>query len=228
MALWSELIGFGLAIALSPLHIALLLLLLLGPRPLQRGGWLVGLWLVTSMLTPALLVSLGHGLLLSMEKGTGHRTGLDLLAAGALLALGFNALVQPAEEGSVPGWSRRLDDFAAQPLAGLLLISTALQLAVPDDLFLYAKASATLLEAAPGRGQELMAIVLFGLCCSLLLLVPLLAWLLLGGERVVPLLRSGQQWLYRRGDLLAGLISISLAIYLGWQGIEGLRSGVAG
>ena len=128
----------------------------------------------------------------------------------------------------MPGWSRRLDDFAAQPLAGLLLISTALQLAVPDDLFLYAKASAALLEAAPSRGQEALAIALFGLCCSLLLLVPLLAWLLLGGERVVPLLRSGQSWLYRRGDLLAGLLSIGLAVYLGWQGIEGLRSGLAG
>ncbi len=224
MALWSELVGFALAISLSPVHIALLLLLLLGPKPLQRGGWLVGLWLITSMLALALLLTLGHGLVLSMEKGTDHRTGLDLLAAGVLLGLGFNALLQPAEEGAVPGWSRRLDDFAAQPLASLLLISTALQLAVPDDLFLYAKASATLLAAAPDRSQEVVAVLVFGFSCTLLLMVPLLAWLLLGQERVLPLLRGGQQWLYRRGDLLVGLLSITLAVYLGWQGIEGLRA----
>jgi hypothetical protein len=34
-----------------------------------------------------LLLSVGHGLLLTMAKGSGHRTGLGPLAAGALLAL---------------------------------------------------------------------------------------------------------------------------------------------
>ncbi len=40
-ALLGELSAFGLAIGFSPLHIGLLLLMLLGPRPLQRGA---GLW----------------------------------------------------------------------------------------------------------------------------------------------------------------------------------------
>jgi len=61
---------------------------------------------------------------------------------------------------------------------------------------------------------------------GLLLLVPLLALLLLGAERVQPLLRSGKQWLFARGDLLVGLVSIGLAAYLGWQGIEGLQLGL--
>jgi hypothetical protein len=36
-------------------------------------------------------------------------------------------------------------------------------------------------------------------------------------------LEAAKQWLFRRGDLLLGLLSLALAIYLGWQGIEGLR-----
>jgi hypothetical protein len=31
--------------------------------------------------------------------------------------------------------------------------------------------------------------------------------------------------LFAKGDLLVGLVSVSLAVYLGWYGIEGLRLG---
>ena len=92
-SLLGELSAFGLAIGFSPLHIGLLLLLLLGPKPLQRGGWFVAAWLVTAALAVTLLLTVGHGLVLSMEKGTSHRTGLDLLAAGALLGLGLKELL---------------------------------------------------------------------------------------------------------------------------------------
>lgn len=36
--LWAELLAYGSGISLSPIHIGLLLLLLLGPDPLRRGG----------------------------------------------------------------------------------------------------------------------------------------------------------------------------------------------
>jgi mRNA interferase MazF len=36
--LWAELLAYGSGISLSPLHIGLLFLLLLGPQPLRRGA----------------------------------------------------------------------------------------------------------------------------------------------------------------------------------------------
>jgi hypothetical protein len=89
MALLTELGAFALAIGFSPLHIVLLLLLLLGPDPLRRGSLFVLGWIITAATVLLLLLTLGHGLLLTMDKGDSHRTGLDLLAAGALLALGL-------------------------------------------------------------------------------------------------------------------------------------------
>ena len=53
--------------------------------------------------------------------------------------------------------------------------------------------------------------------------LPLLALLLVGPERILPLLERGKQWLFAKGDLLVGLVSVALALYLGWQGIEGLQ-----
>lgn len=195
--LLGELAAFALAVGISPLHIALLLLLLLGPRPLHRGGWFVAGWLLTTALAVVLLLSVGHGLLLTMEKGSGHRTGLDLLAAGAL------------------------------PLPLLLVVSAALELASPDNLFLLAKAAGGLLAAGLGTGQEVVGAALFCLLSASLLMLPLLALPVAGSDRVLPLLEAGKGWLFSRGDLVVALVSLALAGYLGWQGIEGLQLGLA-
>jgi len=224
--LLSELAAFALAVGFSPLHIALLLLLLLGPQPLRRGGWFLAGWLLTTAAAVGLLLTVGHGFVLTMEKGSGHRTGLDLLAAGALLGLGVKELLSREEEGQAPGWTNKLEQFCAMPLPLLLGVSAGLELASPDDLFLLAKTAGTLLQAGLGRNGELLATAMFTVVSALLLLLPLLALLLLGPERVQPLLRSGKQWLFARGDLLVGLVSIGLALYLGWQGIEGLQLGL--
>ena len=64
--IWTELLAYGLGVALSPIHIALLLLLLLGASPLRRGGLFVSGWLLTSALVVLGLLTMGHGLLLDM------------------------------------------------------------------------------------------------------------------------------------------------------------------
>lgn len=220
----AELSAFALAIGFSPLHVVLLLLLLLGPNPLRRGGWLVVAWMVTAALALTLLLTMGHGLLLSMDKGSSHRTGLDLLAAGALLALGLKELLTSREEkGHTPAWASRLDGFCAMALLPLLLLSSLLEVASPDDLFLFAKSAGTLLAAHLGPWQELSLTLLFSLVSATLLLLPLLAVLLLGQQRVLPSLQSGKQWMLQRGDALLGLMGVAVAVYLGWQGIDGLR-----
>lgn len=225
-ALLGELAAFGLVIGLSPLHIGLLLLLLLGPKPLQRGSWFVVGWLATAALTVTLLLAVGHGLLLSMDKGSSHRTGLDLLAAGVLLGLGIKELLNQSNGGAgPPGWTRKLDQFCAMPLPLLLAISAALEVARPDALFLLTKTAGTLLAAGLGTGQEVLATAVFSLVSASLLLLPLLALVLAGPERVLTLLERGKRWLFSNGDLLVGLVGISLGAYLGWQGIEGLRLG---
>ena len=201
-SLLAELSAFGLAIGFSPLHLGLLLLLLLGPNPLKRGGWFVVGWLATAALALSLLLTVGHGLLLSMDKGTSHRTGLDLLAAGALLGLGLKELLSTKEESSPPGWTSKLDQFCAMPLPLLVALSGVLEVASPDDLFLFAKSAGSLLSADLNRGQEILATGVFSLVSGTLLLAPLLAVLLAGKERVLPLLERGKLWLFAQGDVL--------------------------
>jgi hypothetical protein len=171
----------------------------------------VAAWLLTSALELALMLSLGHGLVLPMEKGSQHRTGLDLLAAGALLALGLREVLNAGEEGESPAWSRRLAGFGALPLLPLLGLSSLVQVVSPDDLFLYAKASGNLLAAGLDRSREWLVGGFFTLSTAVLLLVPLLAMAVLGRERVIPGLEGGKSWLLRNADPLVGLVSLALA-----------------
>ncbi|MEY2645527.1 MAG: hypothetical protein RLZZ611_2176 [Cyanobacteriota bacterium] len=220
--LWAELLAYGSGISISPIHIGLLLLLLLGPSPLRRGGLFVLSWMLTVTLIVVLLLTVGHQLLLSMEKGSSHRTALDLLAAGGLLALGLRELIERREEGQeAPGWTRQLDRLVAMPLPLLLAASCALEVISPDDLFLFAKAASALLASGLSRGQEILCTLGFSLAASLALLLPFLA-VLLRQQQVLPLLSRGKQLLFNRGDLLVGGLSLVLAGYLAWQGLEGL------
>jgi len=88
--------AYGAGISLSPVHIGILLPLLVGADPLRRAGWFLLGWALTTALAVALLIMVRHKLPIDMSMGTNHRTGLDLLVAGALLALG---LKEPLRRG---------------------------------------------------------------------------------------------------------------------------------
>ena len=222
--LGAELVAYAAAVSLSPIHIGLLLLMLLGPNPIQRGSWFVISWMVTIGGAVVLLLTVGHSLLLTMDQGSAHRTGLDLLAAGALLALGIKELLERREEGDEPpGWTRQLNRFSALPLPLLIAAGMGIELASPDDLFLFAKSAGAILAAGLNTKAELALAGGFTLVSSLALLLPLLA-VTIRRDRVIPLLEGGKQLLFARGDLLVGLLSLALAAYLGWEGIAGLRA----
>jgi hypothetical protein len=221
---WGELLGYALAIGFSPLHLALLLLLLLGPHPLRRGGFLVVSWVVMNALVIGLLLGVGHGFVLSMEKGSSQRTGLDLLAAGAFLALGLKALsIRPPAADGQTEWSHQLDRLLALPLPLLLLLSAGLQVAGPDDLFLYAKAAGALFRPSWSWLDDTAMTLGFSGLTSMLLLLPLAACAVAGQERLRPVLAEMNGWLDRHGQRLVGAICIGLALLVGWQGLDGLR-----
>ena len=154
-----------------------------------------------------------------------HHGAIDLLAAGGLLALGLNELLHRPPEATPPDWTQRLDGFCRLSLPPLLALSTLFEVATPDDLFLYTKASGNLLASGLDRPHEVLAGLVFSLSTSVLLLLPLLGVVLLGQERALPLLQRIKDWIYRRGDWIVGVLSLLLAGYFGWQGIGGLVAG---
>ena len=165
---------------------------------------------------------LGHGLLLDMTHGSDHRTGLDLIGGGVLIALGGRELIRGVldDETATP-WSGAVDRFAAMPLPLLLLISSVTEVISPDDLLLFAKSAAVILTTQLPLQKEIAWNIGFSIAATALLLVPSLA-VLIGRQGVLPLLKRGKTTLLRRGELVVGSLSFGLGTYLGWQEISGL------
>ena len=125
------------------------------------------------------------------------------------------------DDGAAPAWSGAVGRFTAMPLSLLLLISSVTEVISPDDLLLFAKSAAVILAAQLPLREEIACSVGFSAAASALLLIPFLA-VLIGRQRVLPLLQSGKTALLRRGELVVGSLSFGLGAYLGWQGISGL------
>jgi len=219
----TELTACGIAVALSPLDIALVLLLLLGSAPLLRSGLFSLAWFLTNSVAIGLLVTVGRSLTLSMEKGGVHQVGIDLFAAGALLALGIREL-DPKPEGYEDlseGWIHKLEKVGQLPLLLLMLMAPLTELLSPDNLFLLAKGAAIVQSGPHNQNTEIGLIIYFSLVSSVMLLLPILL-LLVGRKQVEPLLQKGKQLIEKRSSLILGSLSLALAGYLGWQGWLGL------
>ena len=91
----TQTIALGLGISFSPLNIALVALLLLGPNPLRRCSTLAAVVLVGSRFSWA------------MQLGSRGQVLMDLIGAGALVALGLFQLTPAAAIGE-ESWAMQL------------------------------------------------------------------------------------------------------------------------
>ena len=88
---------------------------------------------------------------------------------------------------------------------------------------LFAKSAGVVLSAQLPTWQEAVGLIAFTFGASLFLLTPLVA-VVIGRDKVVPLLEKGKEVLFARGSLVVGGVSLGLGIYLGWQGVSGLTA----
>jgi hypothetical protein len=212
---------FGIGIAFSPLHIAVVTLLLLGRAPLQRALAYVLGWASANALAIVVLMVLGESFSITLSHGAREQVLIDLLGSGALLGLGLYQLTPQAnigEEGMALRLMNQLPDFSTLTLVGLGAISALL---TPENLVFYLKEAGLLLMNDPGLSADAEITGLFTLMASSLLLLPPLAWLVSGGG-IREAITSLEEWLQHKAEWLVGVLALVLGAYLLYEGLEGL------
>jgi hypothetical protein len=214
-------IAFGLGISFSPINIALVAVLLLGTRPLQRCFTFLAGWILANSGALGLAVAIGGRLSGSYQLGSRGPILMDLLGAGALVGLGLFQLT-PAVAIGEENWAMQL--MARLPeLKGssLLALGAGCALVSPENLVFYAKEGGMLLADRTGLQGDLEVGAVFVAFTASLLLIPPLLWLV-SGERLRGPLVVLNDWLVHRAEWLVGVFALLLGMYMGWEGLHGL------
>jgi hypothetical protein len=223
----AQTIALGLGISFSPINIALVALLLLGPSPLRRCATYLGGWVLANSAALAGVVLIGSRFSWAMHLGSRDQVLMDLIGAGALVALGLFQLT-PAVAMGEESWAMQLmgqlPELDWLPLLGL---GAGCALISPENLVFYAKEGGMLLTNHTSLIGDLEVGAVFVAMTTSLLLLPPLAWLISGGRLRQPLSRIND-WLVHRAEWLVGVLALALGVYLGWQGIEGLHAITSG
>jgi hypothetical protein len=214
-------VALGLGIAFSPLNIALVALLLLGPTPLRRCAAYLSGWVLANGAALGTVVLIGSRFSWAMQLGGRGPVLMDLIGAGALTALGLFQLT-PAVAIGEESWAMQLmgqlPELDWLPLLGL---GAGCALLSPENLVFYAKEGGMLLANHTSLLGDVEVGVVFVAVATSLLVLPPLAWLVSGGSLRQPL-NHLNDWLVHRAEWLVGVFALILGLYLGWQGIEGL------
>lgn len=212
---------FGIGIAFSPLHIGVVTLLLLGRAPLRRSlAYVVG-WTLANVMAVILLMLLGHSFAFSLEHGEREQVMIDLVGAGALLALGLYQLTPQATLGEEGMALRLMNRLPEVDTALLVLIGAGGALLTPENLVFYLKQAGLMMVSQPGLSIDLEITGLFALAASSLLLLPPLAWVASGGA-IRPTIESLEEWLQHRAESLVGVLALVFAAWLLYEGLHGL------
>lgn len=200
---------FAVGVAISPIPIAGVLLMLVSKRARTNGpmfllGWLVGLAVV------GVVVLLIPGL----EAGGGEPSTATGIVKGVLgillLLLGIRAWRShptAGQEAKTPGWMARIDGMSGLAALGLGFLLSALN---PKNLLLAVGGAATITASGLTTSQQYIALAVFVAIASLTILVPVVAYLIMGerGERVMT---SAKDWLIQNNQTVMAVLLIVIS-----------------
>lgn len=185
--LYASLIPHGIAVALSPLPIAALIFLLLSNRPRSNSlGFLIG-WFLALLLNISIFVALFHASGVPAGGDPGGVKVFHLILGVLLIVIGLNEWRGRPKKGkkpNIPKWMEAIAHFnmlksflIAVSLVTLNAKNTVLDVAVGDMI---SKSS----DSAEGK---VTAIIVFSFIASLSILIPVVAFFIMGNKLKKPL-----------------------------------------
>lgn len=213
----TELIPLALVIALSPLTVIPAVLALHAARPRETGlaflaGWLIGLAALV-----AIFVEISD-LLGNLDKPPSWASWLRIVVGVLLVVLGGYRWTTRKQSAHSPAWMRKLSDLTpgrALATAGVLVVLN------PKVLFICAAAGLAIGTAGVGRVHAWAAVAYFVLTAGSTVLIPVLAYAVLGDRLAGPMGRL-KEWMERQHAALVAAILMVIGLLVLYKGIHGL------
>lgn len=213
------LLPLGLAVALSPFPIILIVLLLGSLRPAANGlaflaGWVAGISAIVLVLTFAV------DLYTESEPGETNTFVciLRILLGVILWVLATRKFIQrfgTSDAGPLPRWMASASSYSPKRSFGMGLTLSA---ANPKNLALTAAASVAIGAASISTAAEIWAALTYLLITSLTIAVPLAGFLLAPAKMANPL-EALMGWLRTNHSILTGLLLLIFGFVLIGNGI---------
>lgn len=215
-----DLLPSAVAVALSPVPIVAMILMLGTSRARSNGiafavGWLAGLTAVT-----ALVVLVAGDTDSNEDASTG--ASVVVLVLGLLFLLlavqRWRTRPQEGEAPPAPSWMAAIDRFT---VGRSLAMGVVLAAANPKNLALSIAAAATVAQAGLPAGQDVVAIATFVILGSVTVVVPVVAYLVVG-ERTAPPLASAKQFMISYSWVIMLILFVVLGAKMIGNGLAGL------
>ena len=212
-----QILGFAVAVAISPVPIIAVILMLFSKKATVNSvsfllGWVLGL-------LGAGLIVLALGLTAS-EGGPSTASGWIKIALGALfLALAvkqWNSRPKQGEEATTPAWMSAIDGFTAIKSFGIAVLLSAVN---PKNLGLTIAAAASISAAGLSGGDEVIVLVVFVLIASVGVAVPVLMNLILG-SKAEHTLTEMKEWLIDNNATVMSVLFVVIGAKLLGDGIS--------
>jgi threonine/homoserine/homoserine lactone efflux protein len=216
---WGQLLPLALTIALSPLPLAVLLLMLLAPGGFRAAagfsiGWFVGVLIAATLL--ALLSSL-----LPHDRAGGSRAlqaGVPLVLGIALIVLGLVQWHDRPSRGTevpLPRWLTALDRLTP---ARATMIGVGYAAFRPKNLVMAAAAGVVILGSHADPAGIVLSVAVFTALASITMLGPVVAYAF-GGVAVRGRLERLREWLVRNMPLITVITVLLLGVFLVLAGL---------
>ncbi|KZE93863.1 hypothetical protein AVP42_01483 [Agromyces sp. NDB4Y10] len=215
-----DVVPFAVGVALSPLPIIAVLLLLLAPVG-ARGG---AAFLAARVLAFGALVAAFAWAAHLVDDAAGSSTPAAVLRLLVGVGLVVGAVVKwhrrphGDAEPKLPGWMRAIDGMGA---GGAFRLGLVLTVANPKELAFAAGAGFTVGGAFLGASEVLVAGAVFVVLACASVGIPVVA-VLVGGERMSPVLAELGDWLRRNNAIVMALVLLVVGAMLVGSGLSGL------
>lgn len=213
-----EVLPVAIAVAVSPVPVAALILMLFTPRASSNGpaflaGWVLGLVVVGAIVLLA-------GDVATDDTGESTTSGVVKLVFGLLLLLlalrSWASRPREGDEPKTPSWMAAIDQFGAGKSLGIAALLSGVN---PKNLALTVAAAASIAAGGLSTGGEIGAFAVFVAIASVTVAAPVLVFLTLG-ERVQPGLERLKEWLIANNSAVMTVLLVILGAKLLGDGIR--------